>query len=152
MAIPIRNRKVYRYPYEVFEKCSEFNSFHDRVEYLKSEDSFSVKTILQANFNPHILFDLPDGVPPYTPDDKPGDQTLGRLDKLIKVLPRLIVEGKPSVGLVKINKENKFIQLLEAINAKDALVIIAMKDKKLTDLFPVIDYTLAKAAFPDIIP
>ncbi len=143
--------KKYMFPHEVFNELSNINSFHDRVAYLQEHQSYSIRTIIQANFNPHIQFDLPYGSPPFNGDDMPPENSLGRIDKQIKVLGSLIIQGNPSVGLERIRKETKFLQLIESINRKDADIIIAMKDKKLEEAFPILDRTLAKAAFPDMV-
>lgn len=144
--------KRYMFPHDVFAGLSSIDSFHEKVEYLKKHQSFTIKTILQANFNPHIILDLPAGTPPYNKDNTPAENSLARIDKAIKVLGALVVQGGvPSVGLDKIRKETRFLQLLESINEKDAEIVVAMKDKKLTELYPLVDRTLAAAAFPDIV-
>jgi len=103
-------------------------------------------------FSPNIRLDLPEGIPPFSRDNLPLGNSMGRVDKAIKVLGKLaLMPGQtPSSGLSKIKKETLFIQLLESVNEKDAEAIIAMKDKTLSQLYPVLDETLAKAAFPDI--
>lgn len=148
-----RTQPKYKYPHEVFSDVCKINSFHDRVAFLQANQSFAIRTILQGNFSSGLKFDLPEGVPPFVRDNLPFGHSMGRIDKSIKVLSRLaLIEGQtPSVGLSRIKKETNFIQLLESVNEKDADVIIAMKDKKLTAMFPMIDETLVRAAFPDLI-
>jgi hypothetical protein len=143
--------KKYMFPSDVFNGLAEIASFHDRVAYLQKHQSYAIRTIIQANFNPHIIFDLPYGSPPFNADGLPAENSLARIDKGIKVLGSLIVQGKPSVGLERIRKETRFLQLIESVNERDAAIIIAMKDKKLTEDFPLLDHALAKAAFPDIV-
>lgn len=145
-------QKKYKYPYEVFSGLSEIGSFHDRVNHLRENSSFAIRTILQCNFSSHIRLDLPDGSPPFNRDNLPLGNSMGRIDKAIKVLGRIAISPgqSPSVGLGRIKKETLFIQLLEAVNENDADVIIAMKDKTLSQKFPVLDETLVKAAFPDL--
>jgi hypothetical protein len=140
----------YQYPHEVFAYVTTLSSFDDRVQYLEANASFAIKSILQCNFSPHIVLDVPAGAPAFKRDTLPGDQTLARIDKAIKVLGDLVLKRgqTPTASLLSIKRQSRFIQLLESVNEKDADIIIAMKDKILTLLFPVIDETLAKAAFP----
>lgn len=141
----------YNYPHEVFAKVGTIESFHDRVKYLKDTQTFAIRTILQCNFNPHILLDLPEGAPPFNRDGLPPENSMGRIDKSIKVLGRIaIVGGKPSVGLERMRKETQFIQLLESVHSADADIILAMKSKTLDKMFPTIDKTLVDAAFPGL--
>lgn len=140
----------YSYPHEVFAALGNISSFHDRVKFLQDKQSFAIRTILQCNFTPSIILDLPDGAPPFTRDVLPVGNSLGRIDKAVKILGQLVLGERPSTGLDRMRKETRFIQLLESINEKDADVIIAMKDKKLSEVFPVLDLTLAKAAFPNL--
>ena len=141
----------YLYPHEVFGALDKIDSFHARVAFLQAKQSFSIRTILQCAFTPSIVLDLPEGAPPFNRDVLPVGNSLGRVDKAVKVLGKLVARnGVPSVGLGRMKKETLFIQLLESIYEKDADVIIAMKDKQLTKMFPSLDHTLAKAAFPNL--
>jgi hypothetical protein len=141
----------YLYPHEVFGALDKIDSFHERVKFLQDKQSFSIRTILQCNFTPSIILDLPDGSPPFQRDVMPLGNSLGRVDKAVKVLGSLVAPGGVQTkGLGRMKKETRFIQLLESVNEKDADVIIAMKDKELTKMYPVLDRTLAKAAFPNL--
>lgn len=146
-------KKKYQYPHEVFAAIDKISSFHDRVNYLRENASFAVKTILQCNFSATIDLDLPEGNPPYRKDVMPADLTPARIDKAIKVLGKMArYPGQPAAsGLGRIKLETLFINLLESISEKDAEVILAMKAKELTKMFPTVDQTLVKTAFPDLI-
>lgn len=145
-----RNR-TYLYPHEVFDKLNKIESFHERVDFLRQNSTYAIKTILQCNFSPNIILDLPDGTPPFKPDEMPAGYSLGRIDKSIKVLGRLVKGNSPSVGLSKIKKETLFIQLLEGIHVKDAQIIVYMKDKIINNHYTNVDYTLVKTAFPALL-
>lgn len=148
----MKAQNKYMFPHEVFNGLSDIASFHDRVAYLQEHQTFAIRTIIQANFNPHIIFDLPGGAPPFNKDNMPPENSMGRLDKQIKVLGSLIVREQPSVGLERLRKETKFLQLLESINVNDAMIIVAAKDKTIgSKIYPILDRTLAVAAFPDIV-
>ena len=48
-------------------------------------------------------------------------------------------------------REKYFASILERIDAKDAEIVVAMKDKKLTELFPTVTKDLIKEAIPGLI-
>jgi hypothetical protein len=47
-------------------------------------------------------------------------------------------------------REKIFIELLETIHPDEAQVVIAMKDKKFTELYSNITYDLVRQALPEI--
>jgi hypothetical protein len=148
----ITDNKKYKYPHEVFNEIEKLNSFHYKLNYLRENSSFAIKTILQCNFSPNITLDLPDGAPPFRKDVMPPEMTPARIDKAIKVLGKMArFPGQPaSSGLSRIKLETLFINLLETVNENDANIIIAMKEKTLSKMYPSIDDTLVKAAFPEL--
>jgi hypothetical protein len=140
-------KKMKLFPHEIFEKLQEVRAMKDRVQILEDNASFALKTILQANFNDWVKFELPEGSPPYTKDENPPEHSAGRLEKVIPQL-KLFVEGSK---LPSYKKEGRFVQLLESIHHKDAEILIAMKDKSLMKLYSAITPALVKKAFPLLI-
>ena len=51
----------------------------------------------------------------------------------------------------KIKKETIFIRLLETCHPKDSEIIIAMKDKKLNELYKGITEATVRKAFPNLL-
>jgi hypothetical protein len=135
-------------PHEVFKKVALAKTPAARVKLLQENESFSLKTILQGNFDSRIKMDLPEGAPPYNKDKAPAGLQMARIDGAIKMLGNLIVGN----SLSKIRKEMLFVQLLESIHAEDAEIVIAMKDKTLSDLFPCLTAKLVRQAFPTLLP
>jgi hypothetical protein len=135
-------------PHEVFEKVAKAKTPVTRIKILQENESFSLKTLLQGNFDPKIKISLPEGAPPYRKDQAPAGLQMARIDNSIKMLGNLVV-GNP---LPQMRKEMLFVQLLESVHEKDAEIIIAMKDKTLSDLFPVLTAKLVNKAFPKLLP
>lgn len=135
-------------PHEVFQQVALAKAPAARVKILQDNESFSVKTLLQGNFDPRIKIDVPEGSPPYKKDLAPAGLQTTRVDNAIKMLGNLVV-GNP---LPKMRKEILFVQLLESIHPSDAEIVIAMKDKTLSDLFPALTAKLVKKAFPNLLP
>jgi len=141
------NKHITLLPHEVFEKVSEAKSVPDRVKILQENDSFSLKTILQVNFRDDIKFDFPEGAPPYKPDEMPpGNQrtTIGRLIRNLKDC----VSNAPGSD---IRKERIYTQMLETVHAKDAEVLIAMKDKSLKKMYKGLTHNTVAKAFPTLV-
>ena len=136
-------------PHEVFEQCEKIRYKKDRQEYLeKHGNTFSVRTVLQLNFDDNIKLDLPEGKPPYKEDDAPTGMQLQSIDKALKVLGYLV----PDSGYKTIKKEVMFIQMLESITHQDAAIIVAAKDGKLQDLYSKITINLVQDSFPKLFP
>mgnify|MGYP001393757476 CR=1 FL=1 len=136
-------------PHEVFEQCEKIRYKKDRQEYLeKHGNTFSVRTVLQLNFDDNIKLDLPEGKPPYKEDDAPTGMQLQSIDKALKMLGYLV----PDSGYDKVKKEVMFIQMLESITKQDAAIIVAAKDSKLQDLYSKITINLVQDSFPKLFP
>jgi len=139
--------KVKLLPHEIFDKVQNVRAMKDRIKILQENESYSLKLILQGNFNSWVQFDLPEGAPPFKEDRNPPEKSAGRIDRHIKVLKHFVKGSR----LPRTRKEIKFIQFLEAINVNDAKIIIAMKDKNLNKLYPALTPALVKRAFPNLI-
>jgi hypothetical protein len=48
----------------------------------------------------------------------------------------------------RVLKERRFVGILELLHARDAEILIAMKDKSLSKMYPKLTASLAKKAFP----
>ena len=123
---------------------SEIKDKKQKVEALKQNGIEPVKAILNGMFNPNIKFLLPEGAPPYTPSAH------GNPSALIKSTRQFFhfVEGGSNVS--QFQREKLFLQLLESIDAADAELILAMKDKK--SPYPGLTKDVVIAAFPEMFP
>lgn len=137
-----------RLPHEVFEQLEKTTSIDERVSILRNNLTQSVQMVLQAAFKPELYLDLPEGAPPYRVDANPAGLQPSPLKQQIQVLPSLLKRNR---RISNIRKETLFIRLLEGAHAKDALILIAMKDKKLTELYPLLTESLVRTAFPNLI-
>ena len=90
---------------------------------------------------------MPEGEPPYTPND------LVDVENVIYAETRrlyLFTDGG-NPNLKKTRKEALFIEILEAVDKRDAKLLIAMKDKKMPEEFKGITKAVVKKAFPDLL-
>lgn len=140
--------------YEILEKiCSENEPGKPTLaEKLKKAiaTNSSLHELLRMNFAPNFIgLELPEGTPPYKIEHQPygfGDASLMMETKRLY----LFVNG--FVKLTRKQKETRFIELLESLHWREAELLIAIKDRKLTELFPLIDELLISEVAPDILP
>jgi len=130
--------------YNILKECAEPKSVNDRVELLQKNGIPVVKQILKYAFDPNIIFDLPEGAPPYKPCEYLDQE--GRLYAEARKLYLFTKDGNPA--LTKFKREMIFIQFIEGIDKKDATLIIAVKDKTLP--FKGLNKDVVKKAFPDL--
>jgi|TARA_R110002050_G_scaffold168478_1_gene299746 hypothetical protein len=132
--------------FEIFNEIAKLKTNKAKAEALKQYNLFSIRTILQGCFHPNIKFLLPDSIPPYGEAD--GTQVETRLHSMAKKLDIFIENGRPVANQSK--REMLFIELLESIHPKDALILCEMIQKKP----PVKGITKAvvNMAFPDLLP
>jgi hypothetical protein len=131
---------------EFLEKVAKLKKPQEKVDALKANDSFVIRTILQAAFDPRIKFLLPEGEPPYKPNDLVDQENV--LIRDARKLVHFVEGGNP--GLKQIKREALFIEMLETVTPADAKLLVALKDKKLP--FKGITADIVKEAFPEIFP
>lgn len=113
--------------YEILETASKKKTDKAKVEYLQEHaDNTTLQTILVGAFFPGVEWDLPPGMPPYTPCDPINAENF-----LYTQAKRLYIFAKGGSNLNNLRREALFIELLESVHPKDAEVILAMKDKTL---------------------
>ena len=131
---------------EFLEKVSKLKKKEEKVAALKANDSFVLRTVLQGAFDPRIKWLLPEGEPPYKPNDLVDQENV-----LIKDARKLayFVEG-PYPGLKQVKREAMFIEMLETVAPADAKMLCAIKEKKLP--WKGITVDIVNEAFPGFIP
>jgi len=103
--------------------------------------------ILAFNFNSEHKFALPEGVPPYKRDEATNSDFQGALVHQLKKLRNCM----PDVQVPKMKKEQLFITALESIPPKSADILLAMKEKSLTELYPNITKELVQKVYPNFV-
>jgi hypothetical protein len=129
---------------EVLERTSGMTSRADRIRMLQENDSPALRAILQGAFDPNIVWLLPEGEPPYKPNDLP-DQHNALLREFRKFY--LFVEGG-NPNLKQTRREFLFIELLETLDPKDAKLLASVKDKHIP--YPGVTSDVVLEAFPGL--
>lgn len=134
--------------YEILEWCSEGKNKKERIARLQKNSGPQLKQILGYTFDKNIKWLLPEGPPPYKPVDNAADiqgQFKAELRRLY-----LFVEGNTETqqNLKPVRREQLFIELLEAIDSKDATLLVSMTQRKLP--FKNLTRDVAIQAFPNV--
>lgn len=106
------------------------------------KDEFLLKVIFAHNFLPNYKFILPEGEPPFKPAAEPMGMTETNLYVECKRFHNVFCNDK----LTPLKRESLFIGLLEGIHPEEAKILIAIKDQKLTKLYPKITWKLVSDA------
>lgn len=112
---------------EILNNASEFDKKQDRINYLRANDSPALRALLKYAYDEKVKFLLPEGDPPYKPNELPDQE--GILYSELRRLYLFIEGGNPNLKPVR--REYLFVQLLETVNKDDAKLLLAVKDKKI---------------------
>jgi len=134
--------------YEILKEANSKRAIAERVKILHVHNSLVLRDILKGNFDETIVWMLPEGTPPFI--ECPPESKASPVGKAARVL-KYLIRNRANAKMHEAKRERIFIQMLEAIDPMEAKVMIAMKDKKLEDIFPHINLKVVKEAFPDLI-
>lgn len=132
--------------YKILEECSKFKTKQEKIDFLRQNDSDALRTVLHGALGKDVVWDLPEGAPPFKRSDGIGLETM--LYTEIRRLYLFVKGGNPN--LTKLRREMLFIELLENVDPKEADLLVSMKDKKLP--FKGIDNKLISETFPGLLP
>jgi hypothetical protein len=130
---------------EILKRASEMKDENARVQWLRNNNSVALESVLRGAFDPRIKWLLPEGNPPYKPNDLVDQQN--KLYAEARKLYLFIEGGNPN--LKQIRRESLFIELLEAVDPEDAKLLLAIKDKHLP--YPGVTPEVVSKAFPGIL-
>lgn len=131
--------------YELLEKIGKKRKTQEKIDALRENDSLALRVILQGVFDPKVVWLLPEGVPPYTPNELVDQEHV--LKREAEKL-RYFVKGFHD-NLPQAKREMMFVELLERVSPNDAKLLCSMKDKKLP--FPGITIEHVKEGLPGLI-
>ena len=130
---------------EFLEKVGKLKRTQEKVDAIRANDSLVLRIVLQAGYDPSVHWALPEGTPPYKPNDLVDQEHI-----LIKDCEKLryFIKGFYD-NLPQLKRETMFVEFLERIAPKDAEMLCLFKDKK-----PMKGITLQHVteALPGLIP
>jgi len=131
--------------HEIFTQINNAKDKPKKIEVLKQNDSPAMRQLLKAAFDPKIEWDLPEGNPPYIANEAPAGTEHTSLISEARKLYHFVVGGNNKIN--KLKKETMFVQLLEGLQQKDAEVLLAIKNKKLNNVYKGLTAQMVKETF-----
>jgi hypothetical protein len=111
---------------EFLEKVGKLKRTQEKIDELRVNDTFALRVILQAAYDSNVKFDLPEGEPPYKPNELVDQQHI--LHKDARLIQYFVQGFYPDLNQTK--RESMFIEFLERLDPKDAKLLCQIKDKK----------------------
>lgn len=133
---------------EILKLASDQSSAEKRREVILQNNSHALQALLKYAFDPKIKFILPEGTPPYKPSDMV--ESHGMLYTNLRRLYLFIEGGRPQ-PLPQVKREQLFIELLESVDKDDALLLIALKDRKVHEMYKGINTKFVRKVFPGLL-
>ena len=130
---------------EILTKVNNAKDKPKKVEVLKTYDSQPLRQILKGAFDPSIIWDLPDGTPPYKENDAPAGTEHTLLSNEAKRLWHFVRGGDDRLSKTK--KETMFIQILEGLHADEAKLLVSVVNKELNKSYKGLTDATVKEAF-----
>ena len=135
--------------YEVFDEFKNVKTKQERIDILRKNNSWALRSVLQGVFHPNVKFNI--AIPEYKKVDVPAGMSY---DHMTSALQRayLFQEGNPKTpaGLTDKRKTELLIQILESLEPKEAEVFVNMMRKDLK--VPYLTQGLVNEAFEGLLP
>ena len=115
-----------KYVYEVLEEARKAKTKEQKIKILKDNETFALKDILKGSYDDKVIFNLPEGTPPYNasePYNHPSSWL--RQNQQLKYF----VKGGPGDKMPAFKREAIFIGILESIHPQDAKHVVNMVNK-----------------------
>ena len=129
-----------KYITEVLKEINDDVSLFETT-YKKVGDGGPLGIVFQCAFMAEHKWLLPDGEPPFKPDKAPMGMSPVRFIQEVK---KFYLFKRADLSPFK--REQMFVQLCEAVHPDEAKILIAIKDQKLTNLYPNITREVVAAA------
>lgn len=136
--------------YEVFAEFENAPTKETKIDVLRRNGNFAVKSVLQGTYSPAVQFIIEE-IPNFKKSDAPPG--LGYSNMTIELKRAYLFEkNNPNVSpsLSMARRKQILIQILESLEAKEAEVFMNMLLKKQN--VKGLDAKIVKEAFPDLIP
>ena len=135
---------------EILKEANKLATREERIEFLQKNDSPALRDIIRIAFDKDVISMLPEGAPPYTPDDAPEGYAPSSLYKKFREF-RFYFKGPVAEGLKPLKREEMFVKLLESIHSSEAELLVRAKDRILHKKLIGITRKLCQDAFPGLI-
>ena len=131
--------------HEILTKVNNAKDKPKKIEVLKKYDTNELRMFLKGAFDEKLEWLLPEGKPPYTPNDAPVGTEHTWLKQEVKRMFHFLKGGNPQLSQMK--RDNMFIQMLEGLSKEEAELLIWAKDNELNKHYKGLTANLVKEAF-----
>lgn len=133
--------------HDILTAVGNESSRKKKVEMLKAENqNKALVTLMKLAFDDSLEFELPEGSPPYKPNELMEQEGTSNLQHEIRKMPYFI-KGRNNLKAVK--REMLFIEVLEVVHPEEAKLILAVKEGNLP--YKGVTKKLIQDAFPGLI-
>lgn len=145
------------YPSELFKMMCIAPDRETRIkmlqEYVAKDQNHAkvLQSIAELTWHPAVVWVLPEGAPPHTPASPHVSEAPSSLFRALRQASRFLKGGG---GFIQNNvkREHYFAQILESLSEPEVKLLIAIKDKELSLLYPKVTLDLFAQVFPQWFP
>ena len=112
---------------EILDKVAKLKTKKQKVEFLRQHNTDALRMILKSSFDPKIVWQLPEGEVPFSPNDAPEGTEHTVLAMEARKLHNFIQGGNNA--LTQNKREMMFVQMLEGLHQTEAYMLVDAKDK-----------------------
>ncbi len=137
---------------ELFGRVSKAETKDEKIALLRAyKHTQSLHTILQGAFHPDIVWELPEGSPPYKKDDSEYGLAPSILEREVR---KLVYFTSRTGKLIqnKMKREEIFVSMLESVHPSEAELFIQMKDKRIDGLTARLIWEFMPGLIPEPAP
>ena len=130
---------------EILDLVHKAKTKNKKVEILKKYNSDALRMLIKSSFDPNIVWAMPKGNVPYTPNDAPAGTEHTRLATESRKLFHFI-RGADNITQ-QFKKEQMFVQMLEGLHKDEAELLCYAKDKELHKIVKGLSAPVVRQAF-----
>ena len=130
---------------EILNKVAKLKTKKQKVEFLRQHNTDALRMVLKSSFDPKIVWQLPEGPVPFSPNEAPEGTEHTVLAMEARKLHNFIQGGNNA--LTQNKREMMFVQLLEGLHQTEAYMLVDAKDKILHKRYKGLSSAVVKEAF-----
>ena len=130
---------------EILDKVAKLKTKKQKVDFLRQHNTDALRMILKSSFDPKIIWQLPEGEVPFSPNDAPEGTEHTVLAMEARKLYNFIQGGNNA--LTQNKREMMFVQMLEGLHQTEAYMLVDAKDKILHKTYKGLSAAVVKEAF-----
>lgn len=131
--------------HEILTKVNNAKDKPKKIEVLRKYDTNELRMFLKGAFDEKLEWLMPEGTPPYKPNEAPIGTEHTWLKQEVKRMFHFLKGGNPKLSQMK--RDTMFIQMLEGLSQEEAELLVQAKDKELNKHYKGLTSNLIREAF-----